>query len=35
MGMDNGHDIRPRREDRRMNEALDIKAAVLVARLAI
>ena len=30
MGMDDGHDIRPRREDRRMNEALEIKAAVLV-----
>src|SRR4029077_15451124 len=30
MGMDDGHDIRPRREDRRMNEALEIEAAVLV-----
>src|ERR1700680_3989456 len=30
MRMDDGHDIWPRREYRRMNEALEIKAAVLV-----
>src|SRR5215472_1743705 len=32
MGMDDGHNIRPRRENRGMNEALEIKAAVLVSR---
>src|SRR5215472_16268219 len=31
MGMDDGHDIRPRRENRGMNEALEIKAGALVA----
>ena len=31
MSVDDGHDIWPRREDRRMNEALEIKATVLVA----
>src|SRR5258708_1378823 len=30
MGMNDSDDIRPRREDRRMDEALEIKAAVLV-----
>ena len=30
MGVNDGHDIWPRREDRRMDEALEIKAAVLL-----
>ena len=36
MGMDDGDDVRPRRENRRMNEALDIKAArFVVHRLSV
>jgi hypothetical protein len=31
MSVDDGHDIWPRRENCRMNEALEIKATVLVA----
>ena len=31
MGMDDGHHVRPRRKDRRMNKALEIKAAAVVA----
>jgi hypothetical protein len=36
MGVDDSHDVRPRHEDRRMNEALEIKAApVVVHRLSV
>src|SRR6516164_2641355 len=36
MGMDDGHDVRPRREYRRMNEALEIKAAPFIThRLSV
>src|SRR6516165_684068 len=31
MGMDSGHDVRPRREDRRMDKTFEIKGAVLAA----
>ena|SRR5689334_22426803 len=36
MSVNDGHDVRPCRENRRMDEALEIKAAVLVGhRLAV